>query len=178
MAIQGNVILKRSSELLERQSGVGSCGLSLMPNVMQAAALHARDHNLATWTPPVATDVARRHCLANIIIMLNAVTELVPGKVYAVTRGIAPAMILRIGTVNERELREGNVVSESAHPFKPLLDDLLKPTINTLSMAGKSAPIFSYLVDMTQPLHFCSCPDHLHRGGARDYCKVSPIQWV
>jgi hypothetical protein len=139
---------------------------------MDMAALDARDQSAPGFKPRITTDVRRRHHQAGCILIANALTELVPGKIYAVRAGAAPACILRLDLENERELKEGQVDSRTDELLKPLHDHMCKPTLAVLSAAGKQRPTYPhYLVDFTRTPPFCSCPDYTKRGGAHDLCK-------
>jgi hypothetical protein len=100
--------------------------------------------------------------------------ELVPGKVYAVRAGVAPACILRLDLENERELIEDHGDDHKAKLLKPLHDLICKPTLDVLraSQNARDRPTTKhYLQDFTRTPPFCTCPDHTKRGGAHDACK-------
>jgi hypothetical protein len=167
-------ILKRFCELLERVGGYNAHGISPTPSVMDMIALDRRDRSSRTWQPRVTKDVRHRHHLAGCILIANALTELVPGKVYAVRAGVAPACILRLDLENERELIEDHGDDHKAKLLKPLHDLICKPTLDVLraSQNARDRPTTKhYLQDFTRTPPFCTCPDHTKRGGAHDACK-------
>ena len=99
-------ILKRYPELIEWISGRGIFGRSAAPSVMDMAALTARDHSHSDWVPRIPKDVRLRHHLGNCILLVDGLKELVPGKIFAVRAGVAPASVLKLDIETERELVE------------------------------------------------------------------------
>ena len=163
-------ILKRYPELIERISGRGIFGRSAAPSVMDMAALTARDHSHSDWVPRIPKDVRLRHHLGNCILLVDGLKELVPSKIFAVRAGVAPASVLKLDIETERELVEMGSDSRRDTLRKPLFDHVCAPTIAALGQVRR--PDWPhYLVDMTQKPFFCTCSDHLHRGGVRDPCK-------
>ena len=167
-------ILKRLDELFTRVTGYGPHGLTPTSSVMDMAALEARDQDSASWKPSVLTDVRRRHHLAGCILICNALSEVVPGKVYAVRAGAAPACLLRLDLEDERELDEARPDSRTELLLKPLHELICEPTLAVIKDAenAKARPTTAhYLQDLTRKPPFCSCPDHTKRGGSNDSCK-------
>jgi hypothetical protein len=165
-----NRILKRFDELIERVSGYGLHGLSPMPSVMDAAALHARDHNALDFSPRIATDVRRRHHLANCILISeeNPIRTVVEGKVYAVRASVAPSSVLNLDLKDEREMKEETQTARSQSLLEPLYQHLCGPVNDVIAAAGASAPSYPhYLIDWTRTPPACSCRDHCRRGGQR-----------
>lgn len=172
-----NRILKRFDELIERVSGYGLHGLSRMPSVMDAAALHARDHNSMEFSPRTATDVRRRHHLANCILISedNPIATVIAGKVYAVRSSVAPAHVLNLDLQDEREMKEetqGDRLTRSQSLLEPLYKHLCEPVNDMIAEVRASTPTWPhYLIDWTCTPPSCSCRDHCRRGGQRDPCK-------
>ena len=108
----------------------------------------------------------RRHHLAGCILIADALTEIVSGKIYAVRVGAAPACMLRLDLEDERELNEAKPDSRIDEILKPLHDHICKPTTQLLSASGNvtlpSGPV--YFQDFSRTPPFCSCPDHIKRG--------------
>ena len=90
------LILKWLPEYLERLTGVGILGCTGVPCFFDYMALAARDQDAWTYRPRIETDVRRRHQLANCLLLADAVTELIPGKVYAVGSDMAPGSLLTL----------------------------------------------------------------------------------
>jgi hypothetical protein len=184
MKLAGSRILKRPDELLEMLCGVGLRGVSPRPSVLQAAALHARDHEAREFEPRIATDVARRRTLAQLIILApEAISQLARG-IYAVKSGVAPAAILQVGgDERQRAVDEHQLDAHGKHVLEPLREKLLAPTVQSLTGAGalrawqEAEAQWCYVVDLTRPGRFCSCADHGHRGSTRDRCKhITAVQ--
>eukprot|EP01047_Picozoa_sp_COSAG01_P024825 COSAG01_NODE_1548_length_9950_cov_29.480865_6_plen_452_part_00 len=176
--LAGGRILKRPDELLEMLCGIGLRGLSPRPSVLQAAALHARDHEARAFRPRIATDVAQRRLLAQLIILApEAISRLAPG-IFAVKAGVAPAAILQVGGgERQRAVEEHQLDAHGKHVLEPLMEKLLAPTVKSLTEAGslrawrEAEARRYYVVDLRRPGRFCSCPDHGQRGSTRDRCK-------
>ena len=172
-----NRILKRFDELIERVSGYGLHGLSPMPSLMDASALHARDHNARDFSPRIGTDVRRRHHLANCILISeeNPIATIIEGKVYAVRNGAAPSFVLNLDLQDERETKEetqGTSLTRTQSLLEPLYKHLCEPVNDMIVAAEASKPAWPhYIIDWTRTPPSCSCHDHCRRGGQRDPCK-------
>ena len=82
--------------------------------------------------------------------------------------------MLRLDLEDERELSEARPDSRIDEILKPLHDHICKPTLALLDAAEDASerPVGPhYLQDFSRTPPFCSCPDHVKRGGAHDPCK-------
>jgi len=130
--------------------------------------------------------------LANILIVDKCVTELIPGKLYAVKQGAAPTSILKTDVSHrfclcltfqdllsfhvlqlerERELSEHRQERRAAGILLPLRQLLEKPTNELLETSSASQPPSTYLVNIDRDPSICFCADGIHRGDVHDGCK-------
>lgn len=82
--------------------------------------------------------------------------------------------MLRLDLEDERELSEARPDSRIDEILKPLHDHICKPTLALLDAAEDTSERPAgphYLQDFSRTPPFCSCPDHVKRGGAHDPCK-------